>query len=64
MAQHKNGSQQRDLEKSRGTPNTQKVSKLGQRLRELSDKALASGTKTLSLEQIQQLISDIRGRSA
>ena len=40
---------------------TPKVSKLGQRLRELSDKALASGTRTLSPEQIRQRISEIRG---
>lgn len=38
-----------------------KVSKLGQRLRELSDKALASGTKVLSSEEIHQLLCEIRG---
>jgi hypothetical protein len=41
-----------------GTP---KVSKLGKRLREISDKALASGTKTLSHAEIQRLISEVRG---
>jgi hypothetical protein len=38
-----------------------KTSTLGQRLRELSDKALASGTKTLSHAQIQNLVWEIRG---
>jgi hypothetical protein len=41
-----------------------KVSKLGQRLREISDKALASGVERLSTEQIHELIAEIRGRSA
>jgi hypothetical protein len=39
-----------------------KVSRLGSRLRELSDKALASGIETLSNEQIHQLIAETRGR--
>jgi len=38
------------------------VSKLGSRLRELSDKALASGIETLSNEQIHQLIAETRGK--
>ena len=45
-------------------PASPKVSRLGQRLRELSDKALASGTDTLSNEQIHRLISEIRGKPA
>jgi len=45
-------------------PVSPKVSRLGQRLRELSDKALASGTDTLSNEQIHRLISEIRGKPA
>ena len=40
-----------------------KVSKLGQRLREISDRALASGTETLSIDQIRALISQTRGSS-
>jgi hypothetical protein len=36
------------------------VSDLGKRLRELSDKVIASGTERLSAEQISQLLSDIR----
>lgn len=38
-----------------------KISKFGQRLREMSDKALASGTKVLSSEEIHQLLCEIRG---
>jgi len=34
---------------------------LGQRLREISDRALASGVKTLSREQIQKVILEARG---
>ncbi len=37
-------------------------SALGRRLRELSDKALASGIETLSTEQIHELIAAVRGR--
>jgi hypothetical protein len=37
-------------------------SDLGRRLRELSDKALASGIDTLSTEQIHELIAEVRGR--
>jgi len=44
-------------------PDPPRVSRLGQRLRELSDKALATGTKTLTTEQIHQQISEVRGRS-
>jgi hypothetical protein len=39
-----------------------KQSDLGRRLRELSDRALASGIETLSTEQIHELISEVRGR--
>lgn len=45
---------------SKPTPNT---SKLGKRLRELSDKALATGTEPLSLKEIHLLIAEARGRS-
>ena len=44
-------------------PSPPKVSRLGQRLRELSDRALATGTKTLTTEQINKQISEARGRS-
>jgi hypothetical protein len=37
-------------------------SDLGRRLRELSDKALASGIETLSTEHIHELIAEVRGR--
>jgi hypothetical protein len=42
-----------------------KISPLGKRLREISDKALSSGTKTLSQAEIQRLIAEVRngGRS-
>lgn len=64
MAQQKNGAHRKSVNDLWNNPDSQKISKLGQRLREISDKALASGTETLSLEQIQTLISEIRGRSA
>ena len=64
MAQQKNGAKRKGVNGLKDTQSNQKISKLGQRLRELSNKALASGTETLSLEQIQILISEIRGRSA
>jgi hypothetical protein len=54
-----NGNGHKELGRTKGQP---KVSKLGQRLRELSDKALSSGTTTLSNAQIQKLISEARGR--
>lgn len=40
---------------------TPKISKLGQRLREISDEALASGTERLSLDEIHRVISEARG---
>jgi hypothetical protein len=40
------------------------ISRLGQRLRAIREKALASGTETLSTAEIHRLISEIRGRSA
>lgn len=54
---HKNG------RKKIGAPPADKAraSELGQRLREISDKALASGTTRLSHDQIQRLISEVRG---
>jgi hypothetical protein len=49
---------------SRGLgPKVPKISPLGQRLREISDKALDSGVKTLSREQIQKLVLETRGGS-
>jgi len=47
-----------------GASSPVKVSKLGQKLREISDQALASGTKTLSLEEIHGVISRARGGTA
>ena len=55
MPDHKNGNHKQKV------TTTQKVSKLGQRLREISDRALASGTKTLSYEEVRRLISEVRG---
>ncbi len=64
MAEHRNGDV-RNPKDANQTPSAgpSNVSRLGLRLRELSDKALASGTKTLSLEEIHKLISEARGRS-
>jgi len=46
----------------RASVNTRsEVSDLGRRLRELSDKALASGTKALSYEEVRRLLSEVRG---
>lgn len=56
----KNGKNGKHLEKPM-EPTTKVVSRLGQRLREISDRALASGTKVLSLDQIHELLSEIRG---
>lgn len=39
------------------------ASTLGQRLREISDKALASGTKVLSADEISEYVAEIRGAS-
>ena len=62
MPERKNGAQRQD---ERSSPSlTDKVSNLGRRLRELSDKALASGTNTLSNDEIHALISEVRGKSA
>ena len=41
-----------------------KVSNLGRQLREISDQALASGTKTLTLDEIHGVISRARGGTA
>jgi hypothetical protein len=51
----KNG---KPLQRAAETPT---ISKLGQRLREISDKALASGTKTLSLDEIHDYLAEVRG---
>jgi hypothetical protein len=40
------------------------ISKLGQRLRSISDKALASGVKVLSREEIRNVLLETRGGSA
>ena len=45
------------------SPKVPKISPLGQRLREISDKALDLGVKTLSREQIQKLVLETRGGS-
>jgi hypothetical protein len=37
------------------------ISPLGQRLREISDRALAAGVKTLSREEIQKAVLEARG---
>ena len=47
----------------RGGQLAPKVSTLGQRLREISDRALVSGVKTLSRGQIQKVILETRGGS-
>jgi hypothetical protein len=41
-----------------------KTSKLGQRLRRISDRAIAAGMPTLSKEQINALVRQARGGSA
>jgi hypothetical protein len=61
MPQHKNGSNGKNEPKAGTQP---KISRLGQQLREISDQALASGTKTLSLEEIHGVISKARGGTA
>jgi hypothetical protein len=40
---------------------TPRISKLGRRLREISDQALATGTKVLSAEEIQSRVVELRG---
>jgi hypothetical protein len=62
MSKQKGGAERQGAPKT--VTSVRKVSKLGQRLRQLSDRALASGTDTLSNEEIHRLISEIRGRSA
>ena len=61
MPERKNGANGKNQAKVGGT---QKISKLGQQLREISDQALASGTKTLSLDEIHRVISEARGGTA
>lgn len=41
----------------------QTISPLGQRLREISDRALAAGTVRLSHDQIEKMIAEIRSGS-
>jgi hypothetical protein len=45
-----------------GRTDRAQTSKLGARLRELSEKAIASGVELLSTEQIHDRISEVRGR--
>ncbi len=54
-----NGDERKEVTHSGGVA----VSELGRHLRELSDKALASGTSRLTNKQIHQLVAEIRGRS-
>ena len=54
IKQNGNGSKGGQLVPKASTP-------LGQRLREISDRALASGVKTLTRDQIQQAVRDARG---
>ena len=55
----KNGGNGKHLERSAGP--TPRISELGRRMREISDRALASGTKVLSPDEIDALLSEIRG---
>lgn len=54
----RNGKNGKALQRAPGTP---RISKLGQRLREISDEALASGTKVLTADQIHDRRVEIRG---
>jgi hypothetical protein len=45
-----------------GQTDRPQTSRLGTRLRELSEKAIASGVELLSTEQIHDRISEVRGR--
>jgi len=54
----KNGRNERPLQRAAQVP---EISKLGQRLREISDRALASGTKVLSADEIHERLCEIRG---
>ena len=54
----KNGTGDKRIQK----PKVQhEVSELGQKLRAISDKALASGTKVLSVDEINRLVCEARG---
>ena len=55
----KNGKKVRRLQ-GRTEP-SHEISELGRQLREISDKALAAGTKVLSGDQINELVAEIRG---
>jgi len=61
MPEHKNGATSKNGSK---VGSSRKTSKLGQQLRKISDQALASGIKVLSLEEIHKVISEARGRTA
>jgi hypothetical protein len=61
MSDHRHTKQKSE---AKDTAKLRPASKLGERLRELSDKALASGTTTLTIEQIHRRVSDIRGGPA
>jgi len=65
MAERKNGKDGFGKPIKESIPTIQpRATKLGQKLRELSDRALASGTKTLTLDQIHARISETRGGTA
>jgi hypothetical protein len=55
----KNGKNGKGLRRASEAP--VKTSALGQKLREISDQALASGTRVLSIDEIHQLICEARG---
>jgi len=51
----------RNATRRRQPASAKRPSQLGERLRKLSDRALAQGTPTLSKAQIHKLISEARG---
>jgi hypothetical protein len=62
MAERENGSQvQKQTTLKTAKAYRPEVSDFGRRLRQLSDKAIASGTPTLSHDQIRRLLSEVRG---
>lgn len=58
----RNGKQGKNGKRLEGRQEPQpKISELGRLLREISDQALASGTKVLSPDAIHELLCEIRG---
>ena len=57
----KNGRNGRNGKPLQRVPQVPEISKLGQRLREISEKALASGTRVLSADEIHERLAEIRG---